>query len=148
MTGTERSALAELVHRYAASVDDRRFDDVIELFAEDAELVVPAFPQALDPVVRHHGHAAIRQALAAVLAVERTEHAIVGEVYADAGQDRARGRITCLAHHFSRHDQQASVLVWHLRYDDNYVRRGQEWLFSRRTLTINATETRHVGRLR
>jgi hypothetical protein len=38
--------------------------------------------------------------------------------------------------------------VWHLRYDDEYVRTGQQWLFSRRALTINAIETRRVRRLR
>jgi SnoaL-like domain len=148
VTGAERCAVAALVQRYAAGVDDRRFDDVVALFARDAELVVPDPPRVLEPVVGHRGHPAIREALAAVLAVERTEHAIVGEVYTDAGPDRMRGRITCLAHHFSRRDQQASVLVWHLRYDDDYVRSGQEWLFSRRALTINAIETRPVGRLR
>jgi SnoaL-like domain len=150
MTLLDRCALADLVHRYAAAVDDRRFDDAAALFTEDAELVVPDPPRSLDPVTHHRGLPAIRAAVAAVAAVDRTEHAIVGEVYTASGPDRARGRITCVAHHWSRDTADAPVgdLVWHLRYDDRYVRTGQEWLFSVRTLTINAIETRRVRRLR
>jgi hypothetical protein len=148
MTVADRLAWAELVHRYAAAVDDRRFDDAVELFAGQAELVVPDPPRSLDPVIPRLGHQAIRDGLATVLAVERTEHAIVGEVYTASGPDRARGRITCVAHHWSRNQDGISDLVWHLRYDDEYVRTGQKWLFSRRALTINAIENRPVRRLR
>ena len=40
----DRLALADLVHLYASAVDDRRFDDVIELFTETAELRLPDPP--------------------------------------------------------------------------------------------------------
>ena len=125
MTHPDRLALADLVHRYAAMVDDRRFADVVDLFAHDAELVVPDAPRSLDPVIHHHGRQAIRDAVAAVAAVDRTEHAIVGEVYTASGPDQARGRITCAAHHWKQGDEQISDLVWHLRYDDEYVRTGR-----------------------
>lgn len=152
MTLPDRLAIADLVHRYAAALDDRRFDDAVELFTDSAELVVPDPPRSLDPVIRHLGRQAIRVAVAAVAAVDRTEHAIVGEVYTASGPDQARGRVTCVAHHWShtgQHaDEQAGDLVWHLRYDDEYVRTGQQWLFRRRALTINAIETRRVRRLR
>ena len=148
MTAADRPALADLVHRYAAAVDDRRFDDAGALFAQDAALVVPDPPGRLEPVIVHRGRPAIRHAVAAVAAVERTEHAIVGEVYTAAGPATARGRVTCVAHHWSTTGEQASDLVWHLRYDDEYVRDGQTWMFSRRSLTINAIETRPVRRLR
>jgi len=35
---------------YAAAVDDRRFDDVVELFTETAELHLPDPPRTLDPI--------------------------------------------------------------------------------------------------
>ena len=78
----DRLALADLVHLYASAVDDRRFDDVIELFTETAELRLPDPPRSLEPVRRHHGRGGVREAMSAVAAVTRTEHAIVGEVYA------------------------------------------------------------------
>ena len=92
---TDRAALTDLVHRYAAGVDDRQFDAAAELFTETAELMLPEPPAALDPVHRHCGHAAIRTAIAAVAATIRTEHAIVGEVFDIGSQtpDSACGRI-------------------------------------------------------
>jgi len=146
---TDRAALTDLVHRYAAGVDDRQFDAVAQLFTETAELMLPEPPAALNPVHRHCGHAAIRTAIAAVAATIRTEHAIVGEVF-DAGPqpDSARGRIACVAHHWSQYGDQLTDVVWHLRYDDEYRRTDAGWRIAHRVLTINAIETRPVRRLR
>ena len=146
---TDRVALTDLVHRYAAGVDDRQFDSVTALFTDTAELMLPEPPAALDPVHRHCGHAAIRTAIAAVAATIRTEHAIVGEVF-DAGlqPDSARGRIACVAHHWSQYGDQLTDVVWHLRYDDEYRRTDAGWRIAHRVLTINAIETRPVRRLR
>ena len=81
LTLADRAALSDLVHRYAANIDDRQFDSAAELFAPAAELAVPEPPAALRPVHSHRGQAAIAAALAAVAQTERTQHAIVGEVY-------------------------------------------------------------------
>jgi hypothetical protein len=111
--------------------------------------MLPEPPAALDPVHRHCGHAAIRTAIAAVAATIRTEHAIVGEVF-DAGlqPDSARGRIACVAHHWSQYGDQLTDVVWHLRCDDEYRRTDAGWRIAHRVLTINAIETRPVRRLR
>lgn len=79
-------ALSDVVHRYAAHVDDREFGAVAELFTTEAELVVPSPPADLLPTHAHRGRAAIARAVGAVAAVARTEHAIVGEVYEAAGR--------------------------------------------------------------
>lgn len=145
----DRLALADLVHLYASAVDDRRFDDVVELFTETAELRLPDPPRSLEPVRRAHGRDGVRSAMAALAAVTRTEHAIVSEVYAP-GDERgyALGRITCIAHHWTAADGHITDLVWHLRYDDEYMRTPAGWRFHGRALTINAIETRPVRRLR
>jgi 3-phenylpropionate/cinnamic acid dioxygenase small subunit len=145
----DRAGISDVVHRYAAAVDDRQFDSAVELFTNTAELILPDPPTALEPVRRHSGHAAIRTAMAAVAATIRTEHAIVGEVYDDGPQpDTARGRIACVAHHWSQREDQLTDVVWHLRYDDEYRRTDTGWRFARRALTLNAIETRPVRRLR
>jgi hypothetical protein len=145
----DRIALTDLVHLYASAVDDRRFDDVVELFTDTAELRLPDPPRSLEPVRRHLGRDGVRQAMTAVAAVTRTEHAIVGEVYAAADdRDYALGRITCIAHHWTVAEGQPSDLVWHLRYDDEYLRTRAGWRIHGRALTINAIETRPVRRLR
>jgi SnoaL-like domain len=149
LTIPDRLDLTDLVHRYAAAVDDRRFDDVVELFTNTAELILPDPPRSLDPVRYEHGHDGVRAAMAALAGVARTQHEIVGEVYTDAA-DHARGRITGIAHHWTRAAGSADVtdLVWHLRYDDEYVQTGAGWRIRRRALTINAVETRPIRRLR
>jgi 3-phenylpropionate/cinnamic acid dioxygenase small subunit len=144
----DRLALADLVHAYAAAVDDRRFDDAADLFTETAELKLPDPPQSLEPVRLSKGRAAIRSAVASVTAVQRTQHAIVGEVYWSGAKDTARGRIACLAHHFSQRDEGFSDLLWHTRYDDLYARTDAGWRIQVRTLTINAIEVRPIRRLR
>ena len=143
----DRLALSDLVHRYAAGVDDRRFDQVIGLFADDATLSVPEPPRALAPTVVHRGHSEIGTAVGAVAAAERTHHAIVGEVYTEEPEG-ARGRVSCIAHHWSRRDDEIIDVVWHLRYDDEYVRTAAGWRFRTRTLTIDAIESRQARRLR
>lgn len=149
----DRLAVGDLVHLYASAVDDRRFADVVELFTDTAELRVPDPPRSLDPVLRHHGRDGVRAAMSALAntsEVARTEHAIVGEVYA-RGDDPgyALGRITCVAHHWSVDSQGAFTdVVWHMRYDDEYLRTRRGWRFHGRALTINAIETRPVRRVR
>ncbi|BBU22850.1 nuclear transport factor 2 family protein [Mycobacterium xenopi] len=145
----DRAALSDLVHRYASGIDDRQFDAVAMLFTQDAELTVPDPPTTLEPVVRHAGRAAVGAALTAVATTVRTEHAIVGEVY-DRGPrtDAARGRITCVAHHWDHRGDQLVDVVWHVRYDDDYQRTDAGWRICRRVLTINAIETRPLRRLR
>lgn len=145
----DRLPLADLVHLYAAAVDDRRFGDVVELFTETAELRVPDPPRELGPVLVSRGRDGITAALGTLGAIDRTEHAIVGEVYADGPETGyALGRITCIAHHWTRAEGQVTDLVWHLRYDDEYLRTPLGWRIHGRALTINAIETRRVSRLR
>jgi hypothetical protein len=144
----DRAALSDLVHRYAANVDDRQFDAVAELFTFTAELTVPEPPAELRPIHSHRGRAAILAAVAAVAQAVRTEHAIVGEVYDEVpGPRSARGRIACIAHHWNERADDVIDVVWHLRYDDEYQLTDAGWRIRRRALTILAIETRPVRRL-
>jgi 3-phenylpropionate/cinnamic acid dioxygenase small subunit len=144
----DRAALSDLVHRYAANVDDRQFGSVSKLFTLTAELTVPQPPAVLEPIHSHRGQDAIAAAVAAVAAVTRTEHAIIGEVYDEATRpSTARGRVACIAHHWNQRADEVVDVVWHLRYDDEYESTDAGWRISRRALTINAIETRPVRRL-
>ena len=144
----DRAALSDLAHRYAAGIDDRQFDAVAMLFTVAGELTVPEPPATLEPTHTHHGQRAIAASVAAVAAVMRTEHAIVGQVYDEVARPgAARGRITCIAHHWSQRGDEFVDVVWHLRYDDEYELTDESWRISRRALTINAIETGPVRRL-
>lgn len=147
LTVADRLDLADLVHRYAAAVDDRRFGDVPELFTDTAELILPDPPRRLEPVLVKRGPDGIRAALAALDTVTRTQHEIVGEVYRSE-PGHAAGRITCVAHHWMQTADGSTDLVWHLRYDDEYQQGSSGWRIGRRALTLNAIETRPIRKLR
>lgn len=148
LAGTDRVALSDLVHRYAAGIDDGDVNAVAELFTADGELVLPNPPDVLEAALSHRGTEAIRSALGAATRVGRTHHVIDSEVYRAAGAEHARGRIAATAHHWSRRGEEITDLVWYLRYDDDYVRTAAGWLVTRRRLTIDAIETRPARRLR
>lgn len=148
LSADDRLALSDLVHRYAAQVDARRFDSVAALFTDGAVLEAPEPPKALEPIHAHRGREAITAAVAAVAAVIRTEHAIIGEVYDEGDRPgTAFGRIACVAHHWDQRGDDLLDAVWHLRYDDSYELTDR-WRIGRRALTINAIETRPVRRVR
>ena len=149
MNTADRQELSALVHRYAAAVDDRDIDGVLELLCPEAELVLPNPPDVLTPVQAHRGAGTIRAALDAVSTVGRTHHSIDSESYRSGlKDDAARGRIGGTAHHWTRHHDTITDLIWYLRYDDDYVRTDSGWLLARRALTIDAIETRPARRLR
>ncbi|MCX2929703.1 nuclear transport factor 2 family protein [Mycobacterium sp. CVI_P3] len=149
LSASDRLTLSDLVHRYAAAVDDGDVAAAIELFVSDGELILPEPPDVLTPARSHCGPDAIGAALAAATGVGRTHHGIDSEVYtAGSTPDVAHGRIAATAHHWSRRGDDIVDLVWYLRYDDEYVRGAAGWLLARRALTINAIETRPTRRLR
>ena len=135
-----RGSFSDLVHRYAARVDDRDFAGAASLFTEDGVLIRPDPPDVLDPVHELVGRTAIEQGLRALDTVPLTIHAIVGEVY-----DETSGRIVCVAHHLIN---PTTDLVWHLRYRDDYREVEGQWLIARRALSIDLIETRTVKRSR
>jgi hypothetical protein len=143
LSTADRLDLSGLVHRYAAYVDARQFDEVAELFTATGQLTVPQPPDCLDPVIRREGRAGVRAALASLGSVTRTHHAIVGEVYTDAATDgTATGSIAGVAHHWTQNDGRATDVVWYLHYYDEYHRTDSGWRIALRALSIDAIETR------
>ena len=148
LSATDRLELSDLVHRYAAYVDSRRFDDLAGLFTATAELIVPDPPADLGPTVRWTGGAGVRDAMAGLAGIIRTQHGIVGEVY-DGGPDgTAAGSVAAVAQHWTERDGRLTDLIWYLRYADRYQRTGTGWRIARRELTIDAIETRPAARVR
>jgi hypothetical protein len=133
----------DLAHRYAAAVDDRDFAAVAALFAPEGVLVTAQPPRSLDPVQEHVGPEGVLSAMAALAAVPRTFHAVVGEVY-----DGTRGRIACVAHHLVERDGVVTDHVWHLRYLDEYVETADGWRFARREVHVDVVESRTVSAAR
>ena len=148
-SAADRLMLSDLVHRYAGYIDERQFDSAAKLFRATADLILPDPPGRLDPVIRHHGPDAVRTALDALRATIRTQHAIVGEIYTAGEQKgRALGSIAGVAHHWTSRKGQLVDVVWYLRYVDEYQRTTNGWLLARRSVFIDAIESRQVRYVR
>jgi ketosteroid isomerase-like protein len=141
---TDRAALTDLVHRYAARVDDRDLDGVAALFTEDGVLARPGPGAGLEPTTEVVGRAEIRRAMEVLAGVDRTVHEVTGLVLTATGTDTATGRIGGVAHHVTGESDH----VWHLTYRDDYRRVDGAWLLARRALTIVFVEDRPVRRSR
>lgn len=139
-----RTELSDLVHRYAALADQRRVGDLADLFSPDGVLVLPAAPERLDAHLEVRTPPAIAAHLQVLDELTLTVHEIVGEVYDPAGSDRATGRIACVAHHLA----DGQDVVWHLHYNDDYVRHQAGWRIARRELHIDFISTLRVARHR
>lgn len=168
LSAADRVELLDLVHRYAALVDDRDTAGAAALFTADAELRLPAPPDRLDPVHVVTGRDAVREALGRVGSVLLTVHAVAGVVLdpadsegadsegadphgvgAGSGGDGATGRVTATAHHVTRSGEELRDVVWHLQYRDRYVRVPEVgWRFAARAIHLDLVETRRVSRAR
>lgn len=144
----DRLSLSDLVHRYAAYVDARRFDDVVELFTGTARLELPQPPQHLGPTIHHECPDGVHTAMAALTETARTHHGIVGEIYTATSKTAATGAITGVAHHWLNDDGRITDVVWYLRYADEYRRTDEGWRIAVRALTIDAIETRPARHVR
>ena len=146
-----RPELSDLVHRYAALADLRRPGQLAALFTAEGELVVPTPPDRLDPHRVLTGPRRIGEHLTMLEELTLTVHEIVGEVYDvppgagdQAPPTTATGRVACVAHHITGERD----VVWHLHYEDRYVREDGRWLIARRELHLDFIETAQVRRHR
>jgi hypothetical protein len=143
-TTDDRLELTELVARYAAAVDMRRFPDAAALFVPDGVLISPDPPRSLAPSVRAEGVAGILAAMEPLAELSGTFHHLTGSVFVLTGPSSAAGRTTCEAHHLQAGDAPQSF-VWHLVYDDEFVRTQHGWQFAYRVLTIRMIEVRPIA---
>ena len=141
----DRLDLTDLVHRYAARVDDRDPTGVAALFTDDGVLASPRPPRHLDPVLEATGAAEIAAALEQLSGMAVTQHAIVGLVLDADDAGVASGRVACIAHHVL---PDGTDLVWHVTYRDRYRRTDADWRFVRRALHVDVVERRQVATAR
>jgi len=149
LSPADRLDLADLVHRYAAGVDDRDLEAVVALFAPDATMTAPVDPGRSADVVTHDGRDAIAVALGTVRRLPVTVHAVTGTVFDAVSADEAAGRVACVAHHVVERGAGALDDAWHVVYRDRYRRTSEGWRFAARTLEVRVrarAEVRLVAR--
>lgn len=133
----DREAIRDLPVLYCAAVIRRDVEAVVDLFAPDGEFVVPEDvltvedpSTATGPNRVCKGHDALRAMYQEAL-TPPSPLPVAGNVLVElTGADRARG--TCVAHIRQPHN---SALLTIASYDDEYVKTGSGWKFSRRSVS-------------
>ena len=131
-----RLAISDLVHAYCQGVDRLDPDAVARLFTEDGTFVAYAEPGATEPTSRSEGRDAITKAIGMARYYKRTTHTIGNHVAVVDG-DRATGETRVVAYHVLGDEGAETLMIWHIRYLDTYVRSAEGWRIGERVLRVD-----------
>ncbi len=131
-----RLAISDLVHAYCQGVDRRDAEAVARLFTEDGTFVAFAEPGATEPTSRSQGRAEITKAIGMARYYERTTHT-VGNHMAVVDGDAATGETRVVAYHVLGDAGAETLMIWHIRYLDAYVRSAGGWRIHERVLRVD-----------
>ena len=128
-------ALRKLRNRYHAAINDGRYDEIAELFTDDALVV-------LGYLARYEGRAAIDRGFRGM--GERERFFIKQFIHShDVAVDGDRGTGTSYLE--ARYGRYGVSWLVSGRYDDVYVRRGERWLFKSMIAELYYTVPAGVG---
>jgi ketosteroid isomerase-like protein len=137
----DRLAIRELVDAYAHCADRRDADGQKSLFTSDTHFVVYMDGQGSEPTQVLDGREALTPVFDDLNRYQATMH-FNGQSTVALEGDRATGESYCIAHHLFTENGQRRLMVAWLRYGDTFVKVDGAWLFARRNLYVDWTETR------
>jgi ketosteroid isomerase-like protein len=129
-------AIRSLVDAYAHFADRRDADGQMALFTEDCRLLVFYEVRSTEPSQSYHGRAALASVFDALNAYEATTHCN-GQSSISVRGDEATGESYCLAHHVTRKESGAELMVASIRYLDTITRTSAAWRFAERKLMVD-----------
>nr|WP_246465451.1 nuclear transport factor 2 family protein [Novosphingobium jiangmenense] len=131
------AALRRTAERYALGADRRDKALWREVLAEDVEISGPGFSikglEANLGSIDHLAHA-----------FSATRH-VVHDMNVVVEGDAARGETRSTAEHRIAAPDGDKLLVWAIRYQDQWRREGASWKFTARALIVDWEELRSVG---
>ena len=137
----DRLAIRELVDRYAHCADRRDAGGQKGLFTQDTQFVVYMDGQGTEPSQVLDGRDALTPVFDDLNRYSATMH-LNGQSTINLEGDGATGESYCIAHHLFTADGERQLMVAWLRYHDTFVRTAAGWLFAKRDLIVDWTETR------
>ena len=141
----DRLSIRELVEAYAHCADRRDAKGQMALFTPDTHFVV--YMNAKDPKPSQELHS--REGLAPVFAdlnrYAATMHFVGQSTILSLSGNRATGEAYTLAHHLTVEDGKRRLMIAALRYSDQFVKIGGEWLFAERLLYVDWIEERFLA---
>jgi hypothetical protein len=127
-------AFRDLAERYAFACDRRDANTFARVFTPDGVLEAPRG--------RFAGHDELRSVIPMMEELYlKTFHAVLGQQIEITG-DEAHGQTYSIArHYFEKQPGEFRCYEMTIRYQDRFRRDGSAWLFSSRTLVMEATHT-------
>ena len=128
---TDRQALVDLTVAYSYALDDRRFDDLDDVFLPDATAELGWLLEGRDAIKDR-----IRDAL---VPLDASQHLVAThQVRLDGG--RATGRCYLQAQHVRTGTDGGPLFMVGGRYDDRYLRTADGWRIAHRALIVLWTD--------
>lgn len=124
----DKQALMELAQTYASAVDRRDYTRFAMTFAEDGQLSGPGF--------FYRGRDEIETNIKRIEQFSATQHHVSNQLVELAG-DNAAGETYCMAGHVYEKGGQQRKMDMAIRYQDEFVRRGQHWKIKSRALAVD-----------
>ena len=137
----DRLAIRELVDAYAHCADRRLSEEQKSLFTEDTHFVVYMDGQGSEPTQVIDGREGLTPVFQDLNRYQATMH-FNGQSTIALDGHRATGESYCIAHHLFTEDGERKLMVAHLRYHNTFVKVDGHWLFAKRNLYVDWTETR------
>lgn len=140
----DRLAIQDLVARYAAAADRRDADELVSLFAADAELVRPPALLRKGEAAALKGREAIADSIVVALKPLHATYHLIGQQTVSITGDTAVGEVYCMAHHIYLRGEEHRDNLMAVRYLDAYERDAAGWVFTRREPVVVFSEDQPV----
>ena len=137
----DRLAIRDLIDAYAHCADRRDARGQMALFTEDTTFEVFMDSRSSQPTYVLHGREALAPVFADLNQYQATTH-FNGQSTIRLDGDRAAGESYCIAHHLTVNGDKRTLMLASIRYIDDFVKQQGRWLFAKRMLMVDWTETR------
>lgn len=126
-----------LAHRYAALIDDRRFDELETIMLPSIRITGPGY--TMSTLVE------VCQGMNRLHEYRSTFHFVGNQLGEWVGADEWRGETYCIASHVYERDGQEWKLDMAIRYQDVIVRERGELFFAERELRLSWVQDLPLG---
>jgi hypothetical protein len=137
----DRLAIRELFDAYAHCADRRDAEGQKALFTADTRFAVHMSGPGTEPTYVIEGREQLTPVFEDLNQYEATTH-FNGQSSIELNGDWATGESYTIAHHLFTKDGQRQIMIASLRYLDTFVKADGAWLFSKRNLILDWSETR------
>ena len=137
----DRLAIRKLVDDYAFCADSRNAQGQMSLFTEDTVFEVYYDPKSQTPTEVVNSRASLFPVFDNLNTYDETMH-FNGQHQVEINADKASGTTYCIAHHLNVVDKVQKLMVAAIRYEDEFVKQNNQWLFSKRKLFVLWIENR------